>query len=122
MAAETNTLKAAAVGASTSGAEALTDFAATPPPDLQLENRFAVARRLSTKIDAEAPGPPPAYTCPDCNGILISVSEGNYRCHVGHAWTANALLHSRDDENASALRIAIGSLQEAYTKSGHFDG
>lgn len=79
---------------------------------MELENRIAMARRFSTEIDAEALGPPSGYTCPDCNGALISVSEGNYRCHVGHAWTADALLRARDNEIESALWIAIRSLQE----------
>jgi two-component system, chemotaxis family, protein-glutamate methylesterase/glutaminase len=83
-----------------------------PDARMELENRIAMARRFSTEIDAEALGPPSGYTCPDCNGALISVSEGNYRCHVGHAWTADALLHARDDEIESALWIAIRSLQE----------
>jgi two-component system chemotaxis response regulator CheB len=83
-----------------------------PDARMELENRIAMARRFSTEIDAEALGPPSGYTCPDCNGALISVSEGNYRCHVGHAWTADALLHARDDEIESALWVAIRSLQE----------
>jgi two-component system, chemotaxis family, protein-glutamate methylesterase/glutaminase len=83
-----------------------------PDARMQLENRIAMARRFSTDIDADPLGPPSGYTCPDCNGGLIAVSEGNYRCHVGHAWTADALLHARDDEIESALWIAIRSLQE----------
>jgi two-component system, chemotaxis family, protein-glutamate methylesterase/glutaminase len=83
-----------------------------PDARMELENRIAMARRFSTEIDAEALGPPSGYTCPDCNGALISVSEGNYRCHVGHAWTADALLHARDDEIEGALWVAIRSLQE----------
>ena len=53
-----------------------------------------------------------SYTCPDCNGSLISISEGNYRCHVGHAWTADALLGERDHELEGALWVAMRSLQE----------
>jgi two-component system, chemotaxis family, protein-glutamate methylesterase/glutaminase len=79
---------------------------------MELENRIAMARRFSTEIDAEALGPPSGYTCPDCNGSLIAVSDGNYRCHVGHAWTADALLRARDDEIESALWVAMRSLQE----------
>ncbi|MBV9320695.1 MAG: chemotaxis protein CheB, partial [Mycobacterium sp.] len=65
---------------------------------MELENRIAMARRFSTEFDTEALGPPSGYSCPDCNGSLISVSEGNYRCQVGHAWTAEALLRARDEE------------------------
>ncbi len=83
-----------------------------PDARMDLENRIAMARRFSTEIDADALGPPSGYTCPDCNGSLISVGEGNYRCRVGHAWTADALLRARDNEIESALWIAIRSLQE----------
>jgi two-component system, chemotaxis family, protein-glutamate methylesterase/glutaminase len=83
-----------------------------PDPRMELENRIAMAGRFSTDIDAEILGPPSGYTCPDCNGSLAAVSEGNYRCQVGHAWTADALLRARDDEVENALWIAIRSLQE----------
>jgi two-component system chemotaxis response regulator CheB len=79
---------------------------------MELENRIAMARRFSTEFDTEALGPPSGYTCPDCNGSLISVSDGNYRCQVGHAWTADALLRARDDEIEGALWVAMRSLQE----------
>jgi two-component system, chemotaxis family, protein-glutamate methylesterase/glutaminase len=72
-----------AVGASAGGVEALTRFAAGLPPDLL----YAI-------------------------GSLMTVSEGNYRCRVGHAWTADALLDARDDEVDGALWVAWRSLQE----------
>lgn len=34
-------------------------------------------------------------TCPECNGALVSIREGKlirYRCHTGHAYTAETLL------------------------------
>jgi two-component system, chemotaxis family, protein-glutamate methylesterase/glutaminase len=79
---------------------------------MELENRITMARRFSTEIDAEALGPPSGYICPDCNGSLIVVSDGNYRCHVGHAWTADALLRAHDNEIESALWVAMRSPQE----------
>jgi two-component system chemotaxis response regulator CheB len=79
---------------------------------MELENRIAMAGRFSTEFDTEELGAPSGYTCPDCNGSLISVSEGNYRCQVGHAWTADALLRARDEEIETAMWIAMRSLQE----------
>ena len=69
---------------------------------MELENRIAMGRRFATSFDAEALGPHSGYTCPDCDGSLMSVSENNYRCRVGHAWTADALLKARDGEIESA--------------------
>jgi two-component system, chemotaxis family, protein-glutamate methylesterase/glutaminase len=71
-----------------------------------------LTRRFSTDFNTEDLGSPSGYTCPDCNGSLIGVSEGNYRCHVGHAWTADALLEARDGEVEGALWVAMRSLQE----------
>jgi two-component system chemotaxis response regulator CheB len=42
----------------------------------------------------------------------MAVSGVNYRCRVGHAWTADALLRARDDEVEGALWVALRSLQE----------
>lgn len=79
---------------------------------MELENRIAMTSRFSTDFDAQQLGSPSGYTCPDCNGSLVSISEGNFRCQVGHAWTANALLAARDDEVEGALWVALRSLQE----------
>jgi two-component system, chemotaxis family, protein-glutamate methylesterase/glutaminase len=78
----------------------------------ELENRIAMARRFSTRFDAEALGPPPGDVCPDCHGFLQEVSEGNYRCRIGHAWSADALLLARDEEVGSALWVTVRSLRE----------
>lgn len=81
-------------------------------PKMELENRIAMGRRFSTVADAEGLGPHSGYICPDCNGSLMTVSQGNYRCRVGHAWTGEALMKARDDEVENALWIALRSLQE----------
>ncbi|MDA2893595.1 chemotaxis protein CheB [Mycolicibacterium sp. BiH015] len=79
---------------------------------LELENRIAMSERLADGSDVEKLGPPSGFTCPDCNGSLQMVTEGYFRCHVGHAWTADALLSARDQETRSALMVAVRSLQE----------
>jgi two-component system chemotaxis response regulator CheB len=83
-----------------------------PDINMELENRIAMAPRFSSEFDAEALGSPSGYTCPDCNGSLITLGEKHFRCHVGHAWTADALLKERDNEVESALWVALRSLQE----------
>jgi two-component system chemotaxis response regulator CheB len=78
-----------------------------------------MAKPFSTDFDTEALGPPSGYICPDCNGSLAAVGKGSYRCRVGHAWTAEALLRARDQEMESALWIALRSLQEKAKLSRH---
>lgn len=83
-----------------------------PDASLELENRIAMASRFSTDFDTQQLGAPSGYTCPDCNGSLITVSDTSFRCQVGHAWTADALLGARDEEVDGALWVAVRSLQE----------
>jgi two-component system, chemotaxis family, protein-glutamate methylesterase/glutaminase len=83
-----------------------------PDPQMDLENRIAMSGRFSTAFDGEALGPPSGYSCPDCNGSLMTVQAGNYRCRVGHAWSADALLSAQDEEVERALWVALRSLQE----------
>ncbi|OBF66857.1 protein-glutamate methylesterase [Mycobacterium sp. 852002-51971_SCH5477799-a] len=88
------------------------DFDMERDSGMELENRIAKMSRFATDFDTEKLGAPSGYTCPDCNGSLVSISEGNFRCQVGHAWTAEALLGARDAELEGALWIAVRSLQE----------
>ena len=69
-----------------------------PDAAMQLENRIATTSRFSTDFDTQELGAPSGYTCPDCNGSLVSIGEGHFRCRVGHAWTPDALLAARDDD------------------------
>jgi two-component system chemotaxis response regulator CheB len=79
---------------------------------MELENRIAMAPQFGAPIDTEQLGPPSGYTCPDCNGSLQSIEGRGFRCQVGHAWTADALLEARDSEIEGALWVAVRSLQE----------
>ena len=79
---------------------------------MHLENQIAMASRFSTDIDTQEMGPASGYTCPDCNGSLVALGAGNFRCRVGHAWTRDALLAARDEEIENARWIALRSLQE----------
>ena len=53
--------------------------------------------------------------CPDCNGALWQVEDGpllRFRCRVGHAWSAEALLDVQGDEIAVALWVALRALED----------
>ncbi len=52
---------------------------------LDLENRIAMTSRFATDFDTQDLGAPSGYTCPDCNGSLISLGEGHFRCRVERA-------------------------------------
>jgi two-component system chemotaxis response regulator CheB len=52
-------------------------------------------------------------TCPDCDGGLIEIERGDrYRCRIGHAWTAQALLEAQGTAWRHAMSIAVRTLDE----------
>ncbi|MBC3785257.1 chemotaxis protein CheB [Spirosoma utsteinense] len=56
-----------------------------------------------------------ALTCPECSGALISIQEGKltrYRCHTGHAYTANSLLVDVTKTVEESLWKSVRSLEE----------
>ncbi|QLY32006.1 chemotaxis protein CheB [Nocardia huaxiensis] len=57
---------------------------------------------------------PSGLSCPDCNGVLYALPDTpqRYRCRVGHAWTAQALLAEQSVEVERALWTALRALQE----------
>ncbi len=56
------------------------------------------------------------YTCPACKGSLWEVDDANvlrFRCHTGHAFTAEDLADSQDDGIENALYAAVRALEES---------
>jgi len=54
-------------------------------------------------------------TCPECNGVLVKLREGNlirYRCHTGHAYLSSSLLTDLTDSVDVKLWQALKSLEE----------
>jgi two-component system chemotaxis response regulator CheB len=101
----------------------LTRLASTPAPDesiypipeiLSIETRMA--RREQSKMeDVEKLGSPSAFTCPECRGTLWELKDGDllrFRCHVGHAFSAESLMAEQSEELESALWAALRSLEE----------
>jgi two-component system chemotaxis response regulator CheB len=59
-------------------------------------------------------GSPSLLTCPDCAGSLVEIpGEGvQYRCLVGHAWTADALMDAYGGALERAMWMALRTLDE----------
>lgn len=56
------------------------------------------------------------FTCPECHGALVSITEGTilrYRCHTGHGFTASALLAGITEAAESSLWQVTRALEEA---------
>jgi two-component system chemotaxis response regulator CheB len=55
------------------------------------------------------------FTCPECHGVLTQLEEGSivrFRCHTGHAHSANTLLNATSEEVEERLADAIRALDE----------
>jgi two-component system chemotaxis response regulator CheB len=63
------------------------------PADIRTEALIA-AQELRTMADEDRFGTLAPFTCPECHGALREIREGGlvrYRCHTGHAFTAEVL-------------------------------
>lgn len=87
----------------------------TPPTQLRWENDLASTdwSGIPNLPRADRLGDPSPFSCPDCHGVLVDLGDGRrYRCQVGHAWTADALLAAQGSELDRALWIALRVLEE----------
>src|SRR5262249_26214928 len=85
---------------------------------------LAVEVPLETKDEAPRPeearrsselGRPSSLTCPDCNGALWEIEDGEtvrYRCRVGHAYSEDAMIAAQRDAVERALWAAMRALEE----------
>jgi two-component system chemotaxis response regulator CheB len=84
------------------------------PLDIRLETAIAAQELADMRID-DMLGKPSRFTCPECHGALWEIEDGKmlrYRCHVGHAFTADAVLTSQTDEIDRLLGTLLRSHQE----------
>jgi two-component system chemotaxis response regulator CheB len=86
----------------------------TIPEDIKLEAAIA-ERVVGNTEDTLRLGKPTAMTCPDCGGSLFELKHGKllrYRCHTGHAFTADALLKSTQHSLEETLWVALRMMEE----------
>jgi two-component system chemotaxis response regulator CheB len=87
-------------------------------PDIPLDIRIEAAIAAQELVDMRADdmlGTPSRFTCPECHGALWEIEDGSmlrYRCHVGHAFAADAVLASQGDEIDRLLGTLLRSHQE----------
>ena len=62
------------------------------------------------------------YTCPDCHGVLLSLKDGGrtrFRCHTGHAFSADGLLATVTENIEDSLYGAIRGIEESIMLLNH---
>jgi len=84
------------------------------PADLRLEATIA-ERVVGTVEEVSQMGHQVPLTCPDCGGNLWEVGHGHvlrYRCHTGHAYSAEALAKSNQQSLEETLWVALRMMEE----------
>lgn len=85
------------------------------PLDVRLEAAVAAQEHVSGGIDPPPHGALSPFTCPSCHGPLWEIAEQplvRYRCHTGHSFTVDAMIHSQEEEAESLLWTLMRSHQQ----------
>jgi two-component system, chemotaxis family, protein-glutamate methylesterase/glutaminase len=86
-----------------------------PTPEIPADIRFEAvlaAQELRDMTHERQIGNLSPFRCPDCGGSLWEISDGSllrYRCHIGHAYTADAMLEANAEEIDSLLARLLRS-------------
>ena len=87
------------------------------PDEIEIETRIAEQQMEGDELVAsvERIGKISKLTCPDCHGALWEINDEDilrYRCHVGHAYSAEALSEGQSQMLEVALWSAVRALEE----------
>jgi len=75
-----------------------------------------IALQDQMSVSMESLGNWTPFTCPDCNGVLAAIREGDrvrYRCHTGHAFSADSLLDAITSNIENSLWSATRLIKES---------
>jgi two-component system chemotaxis response regulator CheB len=97
-------------------AEPLTAPARRPVPK-HVDVEVAIANEENA-MDAglEELGVPSPVACPECHGVLLEMKDSlpiRFRCHTGHAYSAQSLLAAISEAIEDALWNSVRALEEA---------
>jgi two-component system, chemotaxis family, protein-glutamate methylesterase/glutaminase len=91
---------------------------------LAIETQLAAGVNLPEKT-VLALGPLTQFTCPECKGSLVKITEGGlsrFRCHTGHGFSADALVDDLMKAIDEQLWQTIRGFQEATMLLEHIGG
>jgi len=88
----------------------------SPPVPEDIASEAMIAERVVSDVTAlEQLGGQVPFNCPNCGGVLWEIKKGNllrYRCHTGHAFTANVLLAEQAKHIEETLWVALRMFEE----------
>lgn len=94
--------------------EEIGDVEEPPSPLMDIEAELAMLNDDAMN-EPDRPGRPSGFSCPDCNGVLYEIHDGDlvrYRCRVGHAWSPESLFGEQAQQLEGALWMALRGLEE----------
>jgi len=89
--------------------------------DMEENKKTAAEISIASQNGSMKPGtnvftPLTPYACPECHGVLSAIKEGDiirYRCHTGHAYSADSLLTSITENIEETFWSAIRGVEES---------
>jgi two-component system, chemotaxis family, protein-glutamate methylesterase/glutaminase len=91
------------------------------PEELNIEVSIAKEDR-GLDLGLSKLGTPSIFACPECHGTLLQLKENGrtrYRCHTGHAFSADSLLAEITGHVESSLWSAIRAIDESVMLLRH---
>jgi two-component system, chemotaxis family, protein-glutamate methylesterase/glutaminase len=88
----------------------------TPPAVPEVVNLNDQGSKMKPAgFDVDRVGKRSVFSCPECNGALWEMEEGvlQYRCHVGHAYSAKSLHEAQSTTIEQSLWSALRALKES---------
>jgi two-component system chemotaxis response regulator CheB len=93
--------------------EEITEAAVAVPGELAVEARLSMSG--SDPADVDKLGSHSMFTCPECKGALWEMDDKQllrFRCHVGHALTADSLEADQSEALEATLWAAVRAFEE----------
>jgi two-component system, chemotaxis family, protein-glutamate methylesterase/glutaminase len=84
------------------------------PDSVRVEVAIAGEER-AMEDDLNELGHPSIFACPECHGVLLQMKDRHplrFRCHTGHAYSAESLLADVNDAIEDSLYNALRALEE----------
>ncbi|HEX8285232.1 MAG TPA: chemotaxis protein CheB [Pyrinomonadaceae bacterium] len=91
------------------------------PEKLNIEVKIAMEDHARESGVARL-GTPSIFTCPECHGTLLQLKENGrtrFRCHTGHAYSADSLLSEMTESVEETLWSAIRNIDESAMLMRH---
>ncbi len=91
------------------------------PEELDIEVSIAKEDR-ARDMDVFKLGRPSVFTCPECHGTLLQLKENGrtrFRCHTGHAFSADSLLAEVTENVEASLWNSIRVIDESAMLMRH---